>query len=135
MDSSNRELPPPAAIVSPAMTYLAVLLAWLVPGAGHVFLNRRGRGIAFLFIVLATVTLGWLLQGELYRGVSHPIETLATLACAGMGLPYFLLVGIGYNGSLDSAGFEYGKAFLLTAGLMNILLMLDTWDIARGEKE
>ena len=135
MDSSNRELVPPAAAVSPAMAYLAVVLAWLVPGAGHVFLGRRGRGIAFLLIVLATAAVGWLLEGQLYRGVSHPIELLATLACAGMGLPYFLLYALGYNGDIDAAGFEYGKAFLLTAGLMNILLMLDIWDIASGEKE
>jgi len=33
------------------------------------------------------------------------------------------------------AGFEYGTAFLLTAGLMNLLLVMDAWDIARGRKE
>jgi hypothetical protein len=135
VDSSNRELRPPAAAVSPAMTYLAVALAWLVPGAGHALLGRRGRGLAFLVIVLATIGLGWFLQGELYRNVSQPLETLATLACAGMGIPYFLLYGVGYTGNIDSAGYEYGKAFVLTAGLMNILLILDTWDIARGDKE
>jgi hypothetical protein len=135
VDSSKRELRPPAAAASPAMTYLAVALAWLVPGAGHVFLGRRARGLAFLVIVLATISLGCVLQGELYRGVSQPLETLATLACAGMGIPYFLLYGLGYTGNIDSAGYEYGKAFVLTAGLMNILLILDTWDIARGDKE
>ena len=31
-------------------------------------------------------------------------------------------------------GFEYGTAFLLTAALMNLLLILDAWDIARGRK-
>jgi len=134
VDSSNRELRPPAAAVSPAMTYLAVVLAWLVPGAGHVFLGRRGRGFAFLVIVLATIGLGCFLQGELYRGVAQPLDTIATLACAGMGVPYFLLYGLGYTGNIDSAGYEYGKAFILTAGLMNILLMLDAWDIARGDK-
>jgi hypothetical protein len=135
VDSSNRELRPPAAAVSPAMAYLAVTLAWLVPGAGHVLLGRRGRGVAFLLIVLATIGLGCALQGELYRGTSQPLETLATLACASMGIPYFLLFGLGYTGDIDSAGYEYGKAFVLTAGLMNILLILDTWDIARGDKE
>jgi hypothetical protein len=134
VDSSNRELPP-AAAVSPAMTYLAVALAWLVPGAGHVLLGKRGRGVAFLVIVLATITLGCVLQGELYRAVAQPLETLATLACAGMGIPYFVLYGLGYTGNIDSAGYEYGKAFVLTAGLMNILLILDTWDIARGDKQ
>lgn len=28
----------------------------------------------------------------------------------------------------------YGTAYLLTAGLMNLLLILDVWDIARGRK-
>ena len=33
------------------------------------------------------------------------------------------------------AGYEYGFAFLLTAGLMNLLLVIDVWDIANGRKE
>jgi hypothetical protein len=135
VDPSNRELRSPAAVASPATAYLAVVLAWLVPGAGHVLLGRRGRGLAFFVIVLASATLGCVLQGELYRGIGQPLATLASLACAGMGLPYFLLLGIGYTGNIDAAGYEYGKAFILTAGLMNILLILDVWDIARGDKE
>ena len=97
-------------------------------------IDRRGRGLAFLVIVLATVGLGCALHGELYRGTGQPLETVATLACMGMGIPYFVLYGLGYTGNIDLAGYEYGKAFVLTAGLMNILLILDAWDIARGEK-
>ena len=67
--------------------------------------------------------------------MAQPLETLATLACAGMGIPYFLLYGLGYTGNIDSAGYEYGKAFVATAGLMNLLLVLDAWDIACGRKE
>jgi hypothetical protein len=40
-----------------------------------------------------------------------------------------------YEGNVMAAGFEYGTAFLLTAGLMNWLLVFDAWDIARGYKE
>jgi hypothetical protein len=135
VDLSNREPRPPAALASPTAAYLAVVLAWLIPGAGHVFLGRRGRGLVFFVIVLASLALGCALQGELYRGIGQPLATLATLACAGMGLPYFVLLGLGYTGNVDAAGYEYGKAFILTAGLMNILLILDAWDIARGDKE
>ena len=54
----------------------------------------------------------------------------------GMGLPYFLLRYLaGYTGEVIAPGYEYGTAFLLTAGLMNLLLVLDAWDIARGKKE
>jgi hypothetical protein len=53
-----------------------------------------------------------------------------------MGVPYFVLRwGVGYEGNVMGAGYEYGTAFILTAGLMNWLLILDTFDIARGKKE
>ena len=38
------------------------------------------------------------------------------------------------GGSILSTTYEYGCAYLLTAGLMNLLLVLDTWDIATGKK-
>ena len=41
----------------------------------------------------------------------------------------------GYDGDPIGAGYEYGTVFLLTAGLMNLLLVLDAWDIATGKKE
>jgi hypothetical protein len=31
--------------------------------------------------------------------------------------------------------YEYGSTFLLTAGLMNLLLILDAFDIASGRKD
>jgi hypothetical protein len=52
-----------------------------------------------------------------------------------VGAPYFILRwGTGYQGEIEGAGFEYGSAFILTAGLMNLLLVLDALDIARGRK-
>ena len=60
----------------------------------------------------------------------------ATLGCMGMGAPYFVLrYLLDYHGEVAAAGFEYGTAFVLTAGLMNLLLVLDAWDIALGKKE
>ena len=40
-----------------------------------------------------------------------------------------------YEGDILSSTFEYGKAFLLTAGLLNLLAVLDAWDIASGSKD
>jgi hypothetical protein len=39
---------------------------------------------------------------------------------------------LGYEGDVRSVGFEYGSTFLITAGLMNLLLVFDSWDVARG---
>lgn len=117
--------------------YLAMILAWLVPGLGHVYLKRTGRGLVFLLITLVCLWVGCELQGNLYRPLAgQPLTILATGGAMGMGLPYFILrYGRDYAGDIVGAGYEYGTAFLLTAGLMNWLLVLDAWDISRGKKE
>ena len=117
--------------------WLAALAAWLVPGAGHFYLGRRGRALAFLALVGVSIAIGCHLQGNLYRPLpNQPLTLLATLGCLGMGIPYFVLRYVaGYTGDVISPGYEYGTAFILTAGLMNLLLVLDAWDIAVGKKE
>lgn len=117
--------------------YLAMVLAWLLPGLGHFYLRRTGRGLAFLLLALVSLWVGCELQGNLYRPLpGQPLTFLATLGAMGMGLPYFVLrFGADYAGDIVGAGYEYGTAFLLTAGLMNWLLVLDAWDISRGKKE
>ncbi len=54
----------------------------------------------------------------------------------GVGAPYFVArYGFGYEGKPEAQGYEYGTVFLLSAGLMNLLLVLDVWDLACGRKE
>ncbi len=128
---------PAASGVATGNPQLAAILALLVPGLGHFYLGRRARGAAFLVLVAAALAVGVFLQGNLFRPeAGQPLTYLATLGSMGMGLPYFALRFLGgYSGSPTAPGFEYGTAFLLTAGLMNLLLMLDAWDIATGKKD
>jgi len=128
------QLPERAAVANPL---LAAFLAWVIPGAGHLMLKRTARGALFFVLVVATLWIGCRLQGNLYVPVpGQPLTYLATLGCMGLGLPYFVLrYLLGYHGDLVAAGFEYGTAFILTAGLMNLLLVLDAWDIAQGKKD
>lgn len=116
---------------------LTLGLAWLVPGSGHLLLGRRARGAAFCLIILASLAIGVALDGRLYRMLpNQPLTTLATLGSMGMGAPYFILRFLaGYEGNVVKAGYEYGTAFILTAGLMNLLLVLDVWDILAGRKD
>lgn len=115
---------------------ITLIASWLVPGCGHLMLSRRRRALAFFLIVVSAVAIGCLLDGNLYRVLpNQPLTILATLGSMGMGLPYFILRFIfGYQGNVIAAGYEYGSAFILTAGLMNLLVILDVWDIARGRK-
>jgi hypothetical protein len=133
---STTSAPPPVAD-PPGNAVVAVLSAWLVPGLGHIYLKRRLRGLAFFVLVIVSMLIGCRLEGNLYQVVpGQPLTILATLGSMGMGFPYFLLrYWLHYQGNIMGAGYEYGTAFLLTAGLMNLLLILDAWDIVRGKKE
>jgi hypothetical protein len=111
--------------------------AWAVPGLGHLLLGKRLRALLFCGLVLVALAVGCSLDGNLYRVLpDRPLTLLATFASMGTGLPYFVLRFLtGYHGDVVSPHYEYGTAFVLTAGLMNLLLVLDAWDIARGVKD
>jgi len=128
------ELPERAAVANPL---LAAFLAWIVPGAGHLMLRKTRRAGLFFALVVVALWIGCHLHGNLYTPVAgQPLTFLATLGCMGLGIPYFVLrYFVGYHGDFVAAGFEYGTAFILTAGLMNLLLVLDAWDIALGKKD
>jgi TM2 domain-containing membrane protein YozV len=116
---------------------VSMVLAWLVPGAGHFYLGKRGRAIVFFVIVVFMFLIGLSIDGGLYTVASSRgglLKLLASFASMGSGLLYFLAKRIGAPGDVISATFEYGSAFTLTSGLMNLLLVVDCYDIANGRK-
>lgn len=118
-------------------TAAAMVLAWLVPGLGHYYLGRRKTAVAFALIVAVTFLLGLSFQGRLYTvEEGQPLTILATFAVYGAGLLNVVARAISENpgGTILSPTYEYGCAYLLTAGLMNLLLVLDAHDLATGKK-
>ena len=108
-----------------------MLLAFLVPGSGHFFLGRRARGAAFFAIIVMLFAVGLMIDGRLYvieRG--NLLTTLGAIGSMGSGALYFIGRYAGARGDITSITFEYGTAFTLTAGLMNLLVILDCYDIA-----
>jgi len=136
--------PPPAAPAEPAAAVrhgppplVAAALAWIFPGLGHFVVRRRGTALLYALIVTATFLLGLSFEGRLYSPEpGQPLTILATFAVYGAGLLNLAARYLSSNpsGSILSVTYEYGCAFLLTAGLMNLLLMLDAYDIAAGRK-
>ncbi len=119
-----------------ARTGIAMLLAFLVPGAGHFYLGRRARAAAFFLNVIFMFVVGVSIDGQLYTiQKGNILSLLATLGSMGAGLLYFVARALGPFGDVTSITFEYGTAFILTAGLMNLVLVLDVFDIAEGRKE
>ena len=116
---------------------VAALLAWIFPGLGHAYLGRRKAAIAYAAIVTVTFLLGLSFEGRLYViDRSQPLTILATFAVSGAGLLNVAARFLSDNpgGTILAPTYEYGCAYLLTAGLMNLLLMLDAWDFAAGNK-
>jgi hypothetical protein len=125
--------------------------AWAVPGLGHWLLGCRKRAVVFAVVVVISFAVGVFLDGELGTPKpGRPFSWLASFACFGNGLLYFirlawlngvggLLSGLPYaldgGGDPSAVGFAYGNTFLYTAGLMNLLTVLDVSDIAKGAKQ
>ncbi len=120
--------------------YACSLLTLLVPGLSHWCLGRRARGAAFFGIVTATFLVGISLHGALFPlAAPNWLYRLAAVAEIGMGGFYVLGRALGWGGlgllEVADVMFGYGNAFLVTAGLMNMLLIMDAFDIAVGRKE
>jgi hypothetical protein len=108
-----------------------------LPASGHLLLGKRFRALGFAVVLLVAFGLGLRLEGNLYRPIpGQPLSYLATLGAMGVGAPYFVArFAAGFDGKPEAPGFEYGTVFLLSAGLMNLLLVLDVWDLSQGRKE
>ena len=115
---------------------LVVAVSWAVPGLGHLLLGRWHKGIVFLVALPSMFLAGLLLQGRLFPfDPSQPLVALAALADVGVGLIYLLAAPMGYGaGRVTAVSYEYGNAFLIVAGLLNLLVLLDAYDIALGRK-
>ncbi|HKS22962.1 MAG TPA: DUF6677 family protein [Thermoanaerobaculia bacterium] len=119
-------------------TVFAMVLAYLVPGAGHLYLQRRARAITYFCIVLVMFFIGLGVDGDLYtvtRTGGSLLRLLASFGSMGAGLLYWIADLKGVQGDITSITYEHGTAFIITAGLMNLLLVLDVFDISEGRKE
>jgi hypothetical protein len=117
--------------------WAAAVLAWVFPGLGHAYLGRPRRALVYAAIVTVTFLLGLSFQGRLYSIQSgQPLTILATFAVYGTGILNLAARMFSDNpsGSILAVTYEYGCAYLLTSGLMNLLLALDAYDIAAGRK-
>jgi hypothetical protein len=81
--------------------------------------------------------LGLLMGGKIYSfQTENPLTILAFFSDLGYGLLYFLSKIFSFgSGNLERVTFEFGTAYIAGAGLLNYLVALDAFDIARGKKK
>jgi hypothetical protein len=118
------------------MLALVCIAAWLVPGAGHLLQRRTQKGVVFLVVLSLMFAIGLMLNGRVFPlEVSDPLVFLGAIANRGVGVPYAIarMLDLGM-GLVTATTYEYGNTFLMTAGLLNFLVILDAFDIAMGRK-
>lgn len=122
--------------VEPGTLALLCLAAWAIPGAGHLWLGRTQKGAVFLVALTTMFVLGLLLQGRLFPfHLGEPLVALAAVANAGLGLPWIIGRALDIApGTVTAVTYEYGNTFLIVAGLLNFLVVLDAYDVASGRK-
>ncbi|MBC8031765.1 MAG: hypothetical protein H7Z16_16905 [Pyrinomonadaceae bacterium] len=130
---------------APASAWLMGAAGWLVPGLGHLLQGRLVRAILLGGAVWACFLGGLWMGGHLFivdsnnQGTSVLLQVPPMIANLGAGLLYVAswFLGIGFvddPAHAARATYEYGNTFLLIAGLLNYLCMLDAFDISAGRK-
>ncbi len=132
-----------STIETPRNAWLFGLAAWAVPGLGHLLQKRWGRGLLLGGAVWSMFFTGLWLGGHLFslsasdQGIAAMLQILPMIANAGAGLLYVFcwLTDSGLADHAQMVTYEYGNTFLLVAGLLNYLAMLDAFDIGAGRKQ
>lgn len=120
--------------------WLAGLLGWFVPGLGHFYARRFGRGGTLGGLILLLFLSGTYWGGHLYSLFESSTGFLSYvfgLFDLGLGALYILsrVAGFAVSELTSQPMSEYGNIFLMCAGLLNYLIALDAHDIVAGRKE
>ncbi len=134
MSDKDNQAPPPA-VWGPT-----VLLAWAVPGGGHFLQKRYGRAGLLAFSIITMFVFGLMMRGQFLKPQGGDLLNILIyyggfICNLASGLPYLLSSWLGYS-QPDVAGavYDYGTKFLVTAGLLNVLAIIDAFEIASGRK-
>ena len=124
-----------------------LLLNWLVPGAGYWLIGQRRRaqalfGVTVLFGLLAFLELNYGspdgIKGGVFTLQLSPLQWMPTLgaaATAGVGPIYSVFAWcFGGQGTepVRNLTQEYGASYIMVAGLLNWLCLIDLFDRATG---
>lgn len=113
-----------------------VVWSWLVPGLGFFLLRKWVRGGLVLACVAGMFFVGLALQGSLFGfNTANLLDILGWVGDLCSGLLYFgtRIAGAGLGDKFLAMG-DYGSAFMISAGLLNILAAADVRDVALGRK-
>jgi len=128
---------------APGFAWLIGAAAWFIPGVGHLLQQKWWRAALLGGAVWICFFVGMGMGGHLFdlstENSSVLLQVPPMIANIGTGALYLVswLFDYGFKDDPAQAAratYEYGNTFLLIAGLLNYLTMLDAFDIAAGRK-
>jgi len=136
------QVQPPSSPVEPHQRKFNLLapaiaiIAWFVPGLGHLLLRRWGRAIVFFCAVGGLAISGYLMRGNVFPPHSDdPFGTLGFIADACSGVFYLLARVVEVSGpDVSRALGDYGTRFIAAAGIVNVVAICDAYEIALGRR-
>jgi hypothetical protein len=117
-----------------------VLVGWVVPGGGHFLLKKTGRGALLMVSITLMFVLGLMTRGMMFTPQNGDLLTTVInyggfVGDLSSGALYLVTMMFGYSQpDMPGAVHDYGTKFLVTAGLLNILAMVDAYEIAAARK-
>lgn len=134
--ASKVQVPAKTQSSSNGFSYTALIVGWLVPGAGHLLTGRWVRGLLLFLSIAAMYWLGIAMQGKLYApNAGDVLDMLGFVGDLGNGL--FYAIGRIFDlGSIpvQLATADYGTKFIVVAGLLNFISAVDAHNLRIGRK-
>ncbi len=114
----------------------AAVAAWIVPGFGHLMLRRWMSAAVYFLCVGGLAFTGLFMRGAVFGpGAPDMFDRLGFFADVGAGGFYFLahlFQSIGPD--IAHASGDYGTRMFATAGILNLLTVLEAFEIGSGRR-
>ena len=121
---------------NPALAGAAAIAGWIVPGLGHLMLRRWRKALVYFFAVGALAVAGVLMRGSVFTFNGDDIfDRLGFFAELGSGIFYFPAhrINPAGGGYLRAAG-DYGTRLIATAGVLNLLCVMEAFQLGLGRR-
>ncbi len=136
-DARNTSAAQAKAAEASTTVYIVTLSAWLVPGLGHLMQRRYARGLLLMLAVFIMFFAGLGMQGKVYSfNTGDLLDILGFVGDIGTGALYFLARMMDWGaGNIQRAVADYGTKYIVVAGLLNVIAVVDAYHIAIGKKQ
>jgi hypothetical protein len=132
-DESIKKDAPAGNVVLGAVVAFA---GWAVPGLGHLLLRKWGKAAVYFLCVGGLAYVGLIMRGGVFAPGSEDLfDRLGFFADIGTGAFYFLARMIQTAGpDVAHATGDYGTRMFAAAGMINLLTVLEAYEIGRGRR-